>query len=119
MSGTVPSPSVWSCATPWRASWQPARSYPEMAFEVERNLNRHGAARSPSSACTPPIQTSMLEALFTEPPFYEAYGERQVAAGHYRSVLRFREHFLPVARALRSSGVPREPPCASSSPTSS
>ena len=35
-----------------------------------------------------------------ERPFYEAYGERQVQAGHYKRVLRYREHVLPLAAAL-------------------
>lgn len=35
-----------------------------------------------------------------EPPFYERYGEQQVAAGHYERVLRYREHVAPLAKAL-------------------
>jgi hypothetical protein len=81
-----------------------ARSYPEMAFEVERNLGQHGAAAFAVECLRPADPDFDLEALFPEPPFYEVYGERQVAAGHYRSVLRFHEHFLPIARALRELG---------------
>jgi hypothetical protein len=36
------------------------------------------------------------------PPFYELYGERQVFAGHYTRVLRYREHILPLAEAVNS-----------------
>ncbi len=32
-----------------------------------------------------------------EPLFYELYGERLVAAGHYETVIRYREHMLPRA----------------------
>jgi hypothetical protein len=81
-----------------------ARSYPEMAFEVERSLDRHGAAAFAVESLRPADPDLDLEALFPEPPFYEVYGERQVAAGHYRSVVRFREHFLPIARALCELG---------------
>ena len=35
-----------------------------------------------------------------EVPFYEVYGERQVRAGHYKQVLRYCEHVLPLAIAL-------------------
>ncbi len=35
-------------------------------------------------------------------PFYEQYGEKQVAAGHYTRVLRYNEHIVPLAEALRS-----------------
>lgn len=81
-----------------------ARSYPEMAFEVERNLERHGAAAFAVECLRPADPDFDLESLFPGQPFYETYGERQVAAGHYQSVLRFREHFLPIARALRELG---------------
>jgi hypothetical protein len=33
-------------------------------------------------------------------PFYEEYGARQVAAGYYQRVLRYREHLAPLATAL-------------------
>jgi hypothetical protein len=33
-------------------------------------------------------------------PFYETYGEQQVAAGYYNQVLRYHEHIRPLAEAL-------------------
>lgn len=81
-----------------------ARSYPEMAYEVERNLAAHGAAAFAREYLRPVDAGADLETLFPEPPFYERHGERQVAAGHYERVLRFREHFLPAARALLRLG---------------
>ena len=33
--------------------------------------------------------------------FYELYGERLVAAGHYEKVIRYREHMLPLAQSIR------------------
>ncbi len=33
-------------------------------------------------------------------PFYEQYGRRQVAAGHYRQVLTWAEHMVPIASAI-------------------
>lgn len=38
----------------------------------------------------------------TDTPFYETYGERQVAAGHYEFVIRWHDHVAPVASALLS-----------------
>ena len=35
-----------------------------------------------------------------ERPFYEDYGEKQVAAGYYQRVLRYHEHIEPLAAAL-------------------
>lgn len=40
--------------------------------------------------------------------FYELYGEKLVAAGHYQGVIRYREHMLPLAEAMRKRlGVER------------
>jgi len=83
-----------------------AREYPEMAGEVERAFQRHGVEPF-RVECLRAVDPEVdVEALVTDPPFYEIHGERQVAAGHYQRVLRFREHFLPVARALRKLGRP-------------
>lgn len=81
-----------------------ARSYPEMASEVERAFERHGAGAFRVECLRPADPEADVEALIEEPPYYETYGERQVAAGRYPRVLRFREHFLPLARALRELG---------------
>ena len=42
-----------------------------------------------------------------ESPFYELYGEKLVAAGRYKKVIRYREHMLPLAEAIRAT-VERE-----------
>ena len=34
--------------------------------------------------------------------FYELYGEKLVAAGHYQKAIRYREHMLPLAEAIRA-----------------
>jgi AcrR family transcriptional regulator len=79
-------------------------SYPEMRAEVERNLAQHGTAAFRVECFRPADPEAEVERLVADPPYYERYGERQVAAGYYEEVLRFREHFLPVARALRELG---------------
>ena len=38
----------------------------------------------------------------SEPLFYELYGEKLVAAGRYEKVIRYREHMLPLAQAIRA-----------------
>ncbi|HYO62560.1 MAG TPA: hypothetical protein VER08_02775 [Pyrinomonadaceae bacterium] len=101
-----------------------ARNYPELAAEVEAALAGAGssglrahpdlAARSGLTnvgangdsfrvECLRPASSGARDGrAFEVPPFYERYGERQVEAGHYSRVLRYREHMLPLAEALRS-----------------
>jgi hypothetical protein len=101
-----------------------ARNYPELVAEVEAALAGAGsaglrahpdlAARSGLASAGASGESFRVECLrpasggapggrgFEEKPFYERYGERQVAAGHYSRVLRYREHMLPLAEALRS-----------------
>lgn len=109
-----------------------ARNYPELQAEVEAALSGAGsvglrehpdlAARSDFGGpnandfrveCLRPVEAHAPSAPpFNGPrPFYEDYGERQVAAGHYARVLRYREHFLPLAAALDAHvGMTRQCP---------
>lgn len=87
-----------------RRKMEAARAYPEMRLEVERNLAHHGGEAFRIECLRPVDREAVLEHPVEDPPYYERYGEKQVAAGHYEHVLRFREHFLPVARALRELG---------------
>jgi hypothetical protein len=40
-----------------------------------------------------------------EKPFYEIYGEKQLAAGRYPFIIRFREHLLPLTSHLSALGL--------------
>jgi hypothetical protein len=84
----------------FRRKVQAARGYPELGAEVEAALRpcsldlfRHECLRPVDGNQAPP----------DTPPYYERYGEKQVAAGHYTRVLRYREHILPLVRSLRRS----------------
>ena len=81
------------------------RSYPELAMEVDEILENEGldAIRQ---ECLWPVTDSWSQDEFAEPPYYERYGERQVAAGHYHTVLRYREHMHPLKIALRNACNP-------------
>ncbi|HJQ22901.1 MAG TPA: hypothetical protein VKA60_03220 [Blastocatellia bacterium] len=75
-----------------------ARAYSAWVTDINVMLGEMGAEA---------FRDEYLEALtdddeiFIEPPFYEQYGERQVAAGYYKDVLRYRQHVLPITAALR------------------
>lgn len=102
-----------------------ARDYREVAEEVEAALSGAGSVSmraNPDLAAHSRINTAgtssetfrteclrpvargaRYEELFGgESPFYERYAERQVAAGRYARAIRYGEHMLPLARALRA-----------------
>lgn len=77
-----------------------AAGYPEMAYEMERALASHGRA-SFGVECLRPVRYGLeIGGRHSQPPFYESYGEKQVAAGIYREVIRFRDHMAPLAEGL-------------------
>lgn len=75
-----------------------AHNYPELQAEVESALSVTDAANFRLEYLR--LVDSHTRAPFAGRPFYEEYGERQVQAGHYSHVLRYREHMLPLAAAL-------------------
>jgi len=83
-----------------------ARSYPGLEQEVERALARHGANAFRTEWLREVRYGLDIDHLLADPPFYEVYGEQQVAAGIYPEVLRYRAHVLPVAEHLRSQVAP-------------
>lgn len=61
--------------------------------------------------CLRPVANDAGNWTTGERPFYELYGEKLVAAGRYEKVIRYREHMLPLARAIRAK-TEREEFCA-------
>jgi len=77
-----------------------ARNYAAIEADVNDALNGF-SAEAFRVECLRPVVTEVAEiALLAEPPFYERYGEQQVAAGYYNRVLRYDEHVAPLAAAL-------------------
>lgn len=59
--------------------------------------------------CFRPVDNQMGTHWTTNDPlFYELYGEKLVAAGHYEKTIRYREHMLPLAAAIRAKTERRE-----------
>lgn len=77
-----------------------AKGYAELAGEVNATLDRTSAdALRIERLC--PVDSSSGGYGCADPPFYEQYGEQQVAAGYYHRVVRYKEHIVPLAEALR------------------
>ncbi len=83
-----------------RRKLEAARAYSELAGEVEKAFAVHGWEPF-RVECLRPVRYGLeIGDRFQHPPYYESYGEKQVAAGIYREVIRFREHIAPLAASL-------------------
>ncbi|HEV8582621.1 MAG TPA: hypothetical protein VGX68_26435 [Thermoanaerobaculia bacterium] len=77
-----------------------ARAYEELAGEVERAYGLYGWEPF-RVECLRPVRYGLaIGHRFQHPPYYESYGEQQVAAGIYQEVIRFQNHLAPLAASL-------------------
>jgi hypothetical protein len=84
----------------WERKLAAARGYSAIAGDVNAALDGMGTEAF-RIECLRPADTDLMRVgPRQEVPFYERYGEQQVAAGYYRRVLRYREHLMPLAAAL-------------------
>jgi len=79
-----------------------AKSYAELRDDVGKMINEVGKSSFRFEALRPVVSAVDADGPVQEPPFYERYGERQVAEGYYRRVIRYREHILPLIDALQN-----------------
>jgi len=78
---------------------QAAHDYVEMRDEVRDALALCGEEYF-RLECLRRVRQPVPPAALEARPFYETWGEQRVAAGDYASVIRWREHMLPVLEAL-------------------
>lgn len=78
-----------------------ARAYTELTSEVDATISKIGIPGMQLECLRPVTDPAGKIELLEEPPFYESYGEKQVGAGYYQQVLRYRQHIKPLAEALR------------------
>ncbi len=76
-----------------------AKGYTELAGEVQTAVQQTPADQL-RVECLWPVDPGAVVYRCNE-PFYEQYGEQQVAAGYYDQVLRYRKHIAPLAAALK------------------
>ena len=79
-----------------------ARSYLELTDDVGKMTSEGGSGAFDLEALRPVSSAVRADGLIQEPPFYERYGEGQVAGGYYSRVIRYREHIVPLTDALRN-----------------
>jgi hypothetical protein len=71
--------------------------HPELAAIVDVSLNGMNTRSLATELLLPADGASFTGG---ERPFYEIYGEKLVAAGTYQRAIRYRDHVLPIERAL-------------------
>ncbi|HEV7488748.1 MAG TPA: hypothetical protein VGQ65_24000 [Thermoanaerobaculia bacterium] len=69
--------------------------------DIEAMVTRYGANAYQRETLSPVADWTAIDD--GEPPLYERYGEERVAAGQYMTVIRRREHMLPLRDALRAA----------------
>jgi hypothetical protein len=79
-----------------------AQGYAELAGEVSTALGATVVTAFGVERLRPVESETGARRCDNEIPFYELYGEKQVALGHYTEVLRYEAHIAPLADALRT-----------------
>jgi hypothetical protein len=73
-----------------------------LAEEVDEMIARLGEAAFAREMLAPADVARDCAEYAASPPYYETYGQRQVEAGRYRDVIRYREHVQPLLRVLEN-----------------
>jgi hypothetical protein len=68
--------------------------------EVKDLSQRYGDSIWGQEFLLPAKSEQQLAQFDKEKPFYETYGEKQVAQGHYQQVIRYHEHIAPIINLL-------------------
>lgn len=84
-----------------------ARSYSGLEAEVNEALNTNSELAF-RVECLRPVRNYRDIFRRDAKPYYEEYGEKRVAEGKYGEVIRYREHVLPLAEALRQMVAGRD-----------
>ena len=77
-----------------------ADNYAELRAEVDAALQQFGKAVFATEYLIPVTPAAGLAKFRNSTPYYERYGEQQVAAGHYRDVIRYSQHVEPIVDAI-------------------
>ena len=87
----------------YRRKLAAARAYAEVAVDMARLIDNHDADAFRVECLVPVRYGFEVGERFEHPAIYETYGEKQVAAGIYSEVIRFRDHLAPVAARLAAA----------------
>jgi hypothetical protein len=87
-----------------RCKLNAAAGYGELREEVQRAIAARGEQYF-QIECLRKVSAVIAEDAHAAKPYYESFGEKRVAEGEYVSVIRYKEHMLPILNALRDLGT--------------
>jgi hypothetical protein len=76
-----------------------AEQYVELKNEVQKAIAQRGEAYF-RGECLRRVVTPALSCDTSKKPIYETWGERRVLNGEYQSVIRLKQHVLPLVNAI-------------------
>lgn len=79
-----------------------AELYLELTDDVNKMTSDLGIAAFQLEVLRPVISAPRADGLIQAQPFYEQYGEKRVAQGFYRHVIRYQEHIVPIVDSLQN-----------------
>ncbi len=100
LPGRTPAVVVEITDEQFRMKRAAAEAYPALATEVDRLIQKHGETAFKVEMLVVADESAGLVWSGDEPPFYETYGRKQIASGHYRELITHEEHIRPLAEAL-------------------
>ncbi len=88
-------------AEAWQRKQAAARAYPELQGEVAAAVAAWGPDCFRTEVRRQAPEFPGLDWAEAEPPWYEVYGQKMIAAGRYQTLISYAAHLQPVARELQ------------------
>ena len=88
-----------------KAKISAAEGYLELRNEVQQALAHRGQEYFRVECLRPAPAPTLLARTGGTKPLYETWGEQRVKGGGYRTVIRLKEHVLPIMNAVLDHGV--------------
>jgi hypothetical protein len=79
-----------------------AANYPELKFDLEETLKKHGKAPFMIECLRPVEKRSALKTWQTPLPHYETYAKEKIQQGKYQEVISFETHVRPLVEGLQA-----------------
>lgn len=78
-----------------------AHGYPELINEADIVKSRTDRTFFSVECLRPAKDQNESREFLKNPPYYETYGEKRVAVGYYKEVIRYRDHVPPILQTLQ------------------